>query len=80
MKREMLTSSSPAATPHLKLYIVVYDHHLDRKLTETVLDLIDGVSFWMWKQNEHYRQFDSYIETVRKTYPGKDIIAGVYVL
>jgi len=70
--------SSPAATPHLKLYAVLYNHQLDR-VDETVLDLIDGVSFWIWKQNEHYRQFDSYIETVRKTYPGKEIIAGVYV-
>ena len=70
--------SSRAATPHLKLYAVLYNHQLDR-VDETVLDLIDGVSFWVWKQNEHYRQFDSYIETVRKTYPGKEIIAGVYV-
>lgn len=70
--------SAPAATPHLKLYAVLYNHQLDR-VDETVLDLIDGVSFWVWKQNEDYRQFDSYIETVRKTYPGKEIIAGVYV-
>lgn len=70
--------SSRAATPHLKLYAVLYNHQLDR-VDETVLDLIDGVSFWVWKQNENYRQFDSYIETVRKTYPGKEIIAGVYV-
>jgi hypothetical protein len=70
--------SSPATTPHLKLYAVLYNHQLDR-VDQTVLDLIDGVSFWIWKQNENYRQFDSYIETVRKTYPGKEIIAGVYV-
>jgi hypothetical protein len=70
--------SSPATTPHLKLYAVLYNHQLDR-VDETVLDLIDGVSFWVWKQNENYRQFDSYIETVRKTYPGKEIIVGVYV-
>jgi hypothetical protein len=70
--------SSPAATPHLKLYAVLYNHQLDR-VDETVLELIDGVSFWIWKQNENYRQFDRYIETVRKTYPGKEIIVGVYV-
>jgi len=70
--------SSPATTPHLKLYAVLYNHQLDR-VDQTVLDLIDGVSFWVWKQNENYRQFDSYIETVRKTYPGKEIIVGVYV-
>ena len=70
--------SSPAVTPHLKLYTVLYDHQLDR-VDETVLDLIDGVSFWVWKQNENYRQFDSYIDTLRRTYPGKEIIVGVYV-
>jgi hypothetical protein len=70
--------SSSATTPHLKLYAVLYNHQLDR-VDKTVLDLIDGVSFWVWKQNENYLQFDNYIETVRKTYPGKEIIPGVYV-
>ena len=41
--------------------------------------LLDGVSFWIWKQTEHYEQFDDYLETVQKTYPNKEIIAGVYV-
>ncbi len=70
--------ASRATTPHLKLYAVLYHHQLDR-VDKTVLDLIDGVSFWVWKQNETYAQFDDYIETIEKTYPNKDIIAGVYV-
>ena len=69
---------SNAATPHLKLYIVVYEHQLDR-VDKTVLDSIDGVSFWVWRQNENYKSFDGFIETLRKNYPGKGIIAGVYV-
>jgi len=70
---------SPATTPDLKLYIVVYEHHLGIKVEPQVLDLLDGVCFWIWKQSEHYKQFDDYLETVNRTYPNKEVIAGVYV-
>ena len=70
--------SSPVTTPNLKLYAVVYEHQLNR-IDKTVLDLIDGVSFWVWKQSENYRNFDRFIETLRRNYPNKEIIAGVYV-
>jgi len=70
--------SSTATTPHLKLYAVLYNHQLNR-VDKTVLDSIDGVSFWIWKQNENFRQYDDYIETIEKTYPNKEILAGVYV-
>ncbi len=70
--------SSPVATPDLKLYAVVYEHQLDR-VDKTVLDLIDGVSFWVWKQNENYQNFDGFIEKLQKNYPNKEIIAGVYI-
>ena len=72
-------SSSPATTPDLKLYIVVYEHHLGLKVEPQVLDLIDGVSFWMWKQTENYKNFDDYLATVNRVYPNKEVIAGVYV-
>lgn len=71
--------SSPATTPHLKLYIVMYEHELERPFDKAVLNLIDGVNFWTWRQTEHHKNFDSYIETVRHRFPGKEIIAGVYV-
>lgn len=72
-------NSSPATTPDLKLYIVVYEHHLGLKVEPQALNLIDGVCFWMWKQTENYQKFDQYLETVNREYPGKEIIAGVYV-
>lgn len=71
-------NSSSATTPNLKLFAVVYNHQLDR-VDKTVLDLIDGVSFWTWKQNENYKKFDGNIETLRKSYPNKEILAGVYI-
>jgi hypothetical protein len=72
-------SSSPVTTPDLKLYIVVYEHHLDLKVEPQALDLLDGVCFWMWKQSEHYKQFDNYMETVNRMFPNKEVIAGAYV-
>jgi hypothetical protein len=72
-------SSSPATTPHLKLYIVVYEHHLGLTVDPPALDLLDGVCFWMWKQSENYKNFDNYMDTVNRQYPNKEVIAGVYV-
>lgn len=78
-ERGSIDHSSPATTPNLKLYFVVYEHHLDIIPDKQVLDLIDGVCFWMWKQSDHYKNFDDYIQTVHRLYPAKDVIAGVYV-
>lgn len=78
-ERGNIDHSSPSSTPHLKLYFVVYEHHLDITPGKEILDLIDGVCFWMWKQSEHYKNFRGYIETVHRLYPAKDVIAGVYV-
>ena len=72
-------NSSAPTTPDLKLYIVVYEHHLDRKVDPQALELLDGICFWMWKQTEHYKQFDDYMATVNRLYPGKEVISGVYV-
>jgi len=76
--------SSPVTTPHLKLYAVVYDHQIDRfsKLNQSdkaAIDLVDGISFWIWKQNQNYKKFDDYLETIRKDYPSKEILTGIYI-
>ena len=71
--------ASPATTPNLKLYIVVYEHHLGLKVDPAALELLDGVCFWMWKQSENYKNFDEYLATVTRSYPNREVIAGVYV-
>ena len=73
-------SSSPATTPDLKLYIVVYEHELGLKVEPAALQLLDGVSFWIYRQSENYKNFDAYLDTVTQAYPNKEVIAGVYVL
>ncbi|MEO8649339.1 MAG: carboxypeptidase-like regulatory domain-containing protein [Acidobacteriota bacterium] len=69
---------SAAETPNLKMYIVVYEHHLERKVDPEAMKLIDGLSFWIWHQSENFSKFDDYISTVRQSFPGRDVIAGVY--
>ena len=71
--------SSRAMTPNLKLYIVVYEHQLDKSVDQTVLGEVDGISFWVWKQNESYARFEDYITMIRKNYPEKEVLAGIYV-
>lgn len=71
--------SSSAATPDLKLYIVIYEHHLNRVIDEAVLNAVDGLNFWTWKQTENHERFDANIETLQMKYPNEEIIAGVYV-
>ena len=78
-ERGNVDHSSPSSTPSLKLYFVVYEHHLTITPNKDVLDLIDGVCFWMWKQSDHYKNFLGYIDTVHRLYPDKEVIAGVYV-
>lgn len=49
------------------------------KVEPQALDLVDGVCFWMWKQTENYKNFDDYLDTVNRSYPNKEVVAGVYV-
>jgi hypothetical protein len=70
--------SSRATTPALKLFIVTYEHQIDRVDPE-VLANVDGVNFWIWKQNENYANYAEYIDRLRKNYPGKEIVSGVYI-
>jgi hypothetical protein len=70
--------TSVATTPELKLYAVVYDHQLGRA-DKSVLDLIDGVSFWIWKQNDNHQKYADYVSKLQASFPQKEIIPGVYV-
>ncbi len=73
--------SSKATTPRLKLYTVLYTHHLENldRVKKETLALFDGFSYWMTRQNENYLQWDCILDSLRKKYPDKDIIAGVYL-
>ena len=76
--------SSPVTTPNLKLYAVVYEHQIDRfnklgQADKAALDLVDGISFWIWKQNQYHKNLDTYLETIGRDYPNKEILGGIYI-
>jgi hypothetical protein len=74
----MVDHTSPATTPHLKLHVVTYEREV-RSPDNAVLQMIDGVSFWIYSQEGSYRELDNYINTVKSSYPGKELIIGIYV-
>jgi hypothetical protein len=73
--------SSPSTTPNLKLYIVVYRAELGAAPDPQVLALIDGVSFWFYNQDSEYKaySYSNAIQTLQTSYPGKEIVPGVYL-
>lgn len=73
-----IDASSPATTPHMKLFVVTYEWEIGLPDPRT-LELIDGVNFWMYNQEACYRRFDGYIETIKARYPSKEIIPGIYI-
>ncbi|MDD1753673.1 MAG: hypothetical protein LUQ38_11365 [Methanotrichaceae archaeon] len=70
--------SSSMATPHLKLFVVTYERELGSP-DKGVLELIDGVNLWIYNQNGSYQQFNDYANTIKANYPGKELIAGIYI-
>jgi len=73
--------NSKATTPNLKLYICIYsdfEHQLD--INDPALKkVIDGLNLWIWRQNEHYKLFNSYFDKLKRNYPDKDIMLGMYL-
>ncbi|NYT02276.1 MAG: carboxypeptidase regulatory-like domain-containing protein [Methanosarcinales archaeon] len=70
--------SSPATTPHLKLFVVTYEREIVHP-DANALELIDGVNLWIYNQEGHYREFDRYMGEIKSNYPGKEIIPGIYI-
>jgi hypothetical protein len=77
--------SSTAQTPHLTLGIVWYDFELvgnyDWLKTDGLLDVIDVVSPWVWKQTASLTSdyATQIIAKVRKLAPTLPLYAGVYI-
>jgi hypothetical protein len=69
---------SPVTTPQLRLFVVTYERELHSP-NRDILELIDGINFWVYNQKNSYKNFNKYIEGVQTFYPGKEIISGVYI-
>ena len=62
----------------LQMYGVVYTWELEQKDFQPVLPYLDGISLWFWKLEELVK-YDHYMELVRRYFPGKKILQGVFI-
>lgn len=69
---------SPATTPNLQLFVVTYGSEISHR-DKNIIDLIDGVNFWLYNQQDSYDNFDRYLNIIRAYYPDKELITGVYI-
>lgn len=77
--------SSPATTPHLKLFMTLYTEEVEGlspehlPTSDGLLRHIDGISLFPHGQNEHHANFTKSLRALRRLVPKHEIIAGVYV-
>jgi hypothetical protein len=69
---------SPPTTPNLQMFVVTYGGELSYH-DESIMDLIDGVNFWLYDQEGSYNKFDQYLSALKAYYPNKELITGVYI-
>ncbi len=69
---------SDATTPNLKLFVVTYEREL-RSPDEYTFNLIDGINFWLYNQENLYKNFDEYIKSAKAYFVDKEIIPGIYI-
>jgi len=70
---------SPPTTPDLQMFIVTYGSELRSSPDKNIIDLIDGVNFWLYDQEDSYNNFDRYLSALKTHYPNKELITGVYI-
>jgi hypothetical protein len=66
-------------TPDLQLFIVTYGGELRIPPDKDIIDMIDGVNFWLYDQEDSYNKFDLYLSALEAHYPNKELITGVYI-
>jgi hypothetical protein len=69
---------SPTTTPDLQMFVVTYGGEIGHQ-DKDIVDMIDGVSFWLYNQEGYYNNFDEYINIIKANYPNKELITGVYI-
>ena len=61
------------------MFIVTYGSELKGPPDKNIIDMIDGVNFWLYDQEDSYNNFDRYLSTLEANYPDKELITGVYI-
>ena len=70
---------SRPTTPDLQLFVVTYGGELRLSPDKDIIDMIDGVNFWLYDQEDSYSKFDQYLSALQAHYPNKELITGVYI-
>jgi len=70
---------SRPTTPDLQLFIVTYGGELKISPDKDIIDMIDGVNFWLYDQEDSYNKFDLFLSALEAHYPNKELITGVYI-
>ncbi len=70
---------SPPTTPDLQMFIVTYGGELRSPPDKDIINMIDGVNFWLYDQEDSYNNFDWYLSALKAHYPNKELITGVYI-
>jgi hypothetical protein len=76
-KLRELRSGLTVAGRQLRLWAVLYEHQLERPLTQ-YLELLDLVSFWTWN-SERLKGLEADLERLEKVAPGCGRVLGCYL-
>ena len=76
--------SSPPRTPWLKLFVVTYDHEIERLANQTLLEdnIVDAVSFWISGPNQRTQslRLPDYVTRIRQLIgANRPLFTGGYV-
>jgi hypothetical protein len=69
---------SPTTTPDLQMFIVTYGGEISSP-DKNIIDMIDGVNFWLYNQEDSFSNFDRYLSALKTNYPRKELITGIYI-
>ena len=69
---------SHPTTPNLQMFVVTYERETSSH-DKNIIDMIDGVNFWIYDQENSFNNFDRYLNTLMANYPNKELITGVYI-
>ena len=73
--RQRLRSEAPRP---LDLWVVWYEHQLQRDDISECLAVCDVITFWTWR-GENLAHLEDNLATVRRATPGKRLLAGCYM-
>lgn len=73
-----VTEALRSHNPKLRLASVIYTHELDDYDFSNIMPYLDIINLWFWSKQELV-EFDQRFAKCQKTFPGKEIIQGIFI-